>query len=597
MSILPSLAEAVRLLEKGDLAGSEAAATAILAREASPDALHLLAVIRIQQNRGEDALSLLNRSLKARPGHPHVLLNLAKTQRLLGRGAEAAATLQAAIAAHPGLVEAWHELGMLKLQAGDNRGAQECLRQALTLDPGHLLARLWLGVSLRNDGQAGEAEKILAEGLARTEEPEMKAAFAYNLAQAHYSQGKKEAALAHFTLAARLDNTLGADVNRADVLEEMLRLEEAEAVLADLIQREPMNAGGHEAYNSLLHRLGRDSEFLKSYDKAPRDAALQTAKAGLLLKAGREEEAAAIFTAVAAADPGNLAAAIGGATALNELKRHGEAFAQLERALVAHPGDPALYQNLAATALRHGDPKKAQSFAEKSLILSPVDQAGLALLGLAWRMQEDERDDMLNGYDELIQIFDLPAPEGFSSMAAFNAELSGWLEARHPKTRAPLTQSLRGGSQTRGFMFGQGHELVEKLRGRIDDAIAQFIAGLRPDDRHPFRGRRHGGFRYADSWSSRLKDCGFHINHIHPGGWISSCYYVALPEVVKDQEQKQGWIKFGEPNFDVGLGIKRAIQPVPGRLVLFPSYMWHGTVPFHENAVRTTIAFDAVPRG
>jgi hypothetical protein len=34
---------------------------------------------------------------------------------------------------------------------------------------------------------------------------------------------------------------------------------------------------------------------------------------------------------------------------------------------------------------------------------------------------------------------------------------------------------------------------------------------------------------------------------------------------------------------------------VPGRLILFPSYMWHGTVPFRATAARTTIAFDAVP--
>jgi len=30
-------------------------------------------------------------------------------------------------------------------------------------------------------------------------------------------------------------------------------------------------------------------------------------------------------------------------------------------------------------------------------------------------------------------------------------------------------------------------------------------------------------------------------------------------------------------------------------LVLFPSYTWHGTVPFHDKAARTTIAFDVVP--
>jgi hypothetical protein len=29
--------------------------------------------------------------------------------------------------------------------------------------------------------------------------------------------------------------------------------------------------------------------------------------------------------------------------------------------------------------------------------------------------------------------------------------------------------------------------------------------------------------------------------------------------------------------------------------VLFPSYMWHGTIAFRGEASRTTIAFDAVP--
>jgi hypothetical protein len=29
--------------------------------------------------------------------------------------------------------------------------------------------------------------------------------------------------------------------------------------------------------------------------------------------------------------------------------------------------------------------------------------------------------------------------------------------------------------------------------------------------------------------------------------------------------------------------------------VLFPSYMWHGTIPFRSSQHRTTIAFDAIP--
>ena len=36
------------------------------------------------------------------------------------------------------------------------------------------------------------------------------------------------------------------------------------------------------------------------------------------------------------------------------------------------------------------------------------------------------------------------------------------------------------------------------------------------------------------------------------------------------------------------------IQPEPGMLVLFPSYMWHGTAPFFSDETRLTCAFDLV---
>ena len=179
-----------------------------------------------------------------------------------------------------------------------------------------------------------------------------------------------------------------------------------------------------------------------------------------------------------------------------------------------------------------------------------------------------------------------------------DTELNAWLDRVHPATREYLNQSLRGGTQTADLLFGKGHVLVEKIRARIDEAVERYITEMHEDDRHPFLSRRGKGFRYSGSWSSRLRDCGFHVNHVHPLGWISSCYYVAVPKAVEDAGARQGWIKFGEPGLDVPLkdSIRRAIQPRPGRLVLFPSYMWHGTLPFHDAQPRTTIAFDVVPK-
>jgi hypothetical protein len=183
-------------------------------------------------------------------------------------------------------------------------------------------------------------------------------------------------------------------------------------------------------------------------------------------------------------------------------------------------------------------------------------------------------------------------------MAEFNAELNAALDKVHIDKREMLNQSLRGGTQTLENLFSRGHPLVDMLQKRIDEAVTAYIGGLKDDSRHPLLSRRTRDFAHAGSWSSRLHDCGFHANHFHHRGWISSAYYVDLPDSVINGNDQQGWLKFGEPAFPTELkaAAARAVQPKVGRLVLFPSYMWHGTVPFHADSARTTIAFDVVPR-
>jgi tetratricopeptide (TPR) repeat protein len=275
--------------------------------------------------------------------------------------------------------------------------------------------------------------------------------------------------------------------------------------------------------------------------------------------------------------------------------RYAEAVGVLENLSTRFPDSAEIYCNLAGALSQAGDPEKANAMAVRALDMEPVNQFALAMLGTSWRLMGDARDEHLNGYDEFVQLFDLEPPDGYPDMASFNRELGQYLATLHPPVREYLRQSLRGGTQTRGNLFGAGHVLVDKLKTRFDEAVARYIDSLRPDKRHPFLSRKAAGFDISGSWSSRLRDSGFHINHLHPGGWISSCYYVDLPDVVRNDVERQGWIKFGEPSFDAGLAIRHAVQPVVGRLVLFPSFMWHGTVPFHDSHARTTVAFDVVP--
>jgi hypothetical protein len=65
-----------------------------------------------------------------------------------------------------------------------------------------------------------------------------------------------------------------------------------------------------------------------------------------------------------------------------------------------------------------------------------------------------------------------------------------------------------------------------------------------------------------------------------------------LPDSGAGGADHAGWLALGEAS-EVGVDLPplRLIEPKPGRLVLFPSTMWHGTRPF-EAGERLTVAFD-----
>ena len=102
--------------------------------------------------------------------------------------------------------------------------------------------------------------------------------------------------------------------------------------------------------------------------------------------------------------------------------------------------------------------------------------------------------------------------------------------------------------------------------------------------------------RFAGSWSVWLTSGGYHTNHVHPDGWISSALYIVLPSDLGEAEA--GFLALGQPQEQLKLDLPptRTIAPKPGRLALFPSWMWHGTRAFGDGE-RMTVAFDvAMPR-
>lgn len=594
------LVTATNALQSGNLMAAEMALAPFFARQlpADPDLINLAGTLRMSQGRLGEAAELFNQAVKISPREPTFTFNLGLALSRLGRLEEAETALRATLKYKPDLVAALFELGALLHRAGKLGEAETRIRQVLKSAPTPY-AELALAAILVDAGRPDEAEIAAGRGLATANERRLKAQLYLQLAQALRRQRKDSEALPALDSAQVLDPTLpNLARHRAETLQNLNRFDEALAIFEKEIARAPSDPGLHLDYNALLYQLGRTADLLKSYDRAPQSRELLLGKAFLLAREKRHEEAHAIYAGLTARNPDDRLAAIGAAQVMTAMGRHGEALAQFEAVLARHGSEAKLLSLAAEPALLSGDPEKAARFCEEGWAKAPENGSSLAMLSIASRMMGDDRDETLNGYDSLVRIFDLEPPEGFSDMASFNAELNAELDRIHPKSRELIDQSLRGGTQTPGHLFPAGLPLVTKLKQRIDEAVARYIAELGEDSSHPLLSRRVRTFRYAGSWSSRLHDSGFHVNHYHPDGWISSCYYVAVPDAVKEETAKQGWIKFGEPAFDAGLKnpVRRTIQPAPGRLVLFPSYTWHGTVPFHDKAARTTIAFDVVPK-
>ena len=162
----------------------------------------------------------------------------------------------------------------------------------------------------------------------------------------------------------------------------------------------------------------------------------------------------------------------------------------------------------------------------------------------------------------------------------------------------PLEQSLRGGTQTDGDIFTHIDPVLVQMREAIRDTVAEHAAQLpERDPTHPLLAPPRDRIDFTGGWSVRLREGGFHANHVHPMGWISSALYVVLPEDLGREEA--GYLTIGDanaPTFKVDVPPFRTVEPKPGRLVLFPSYTWHGTRPFGAGE-RITVAFDvAVPK-
>ena len=261
------------------------------------------------------------------------------------------------------------------------------------------------------------------------------------------------------------------------------------------------------------------------------------------------------------------------------------------------PDNIVVMGSLITALLMQGKAKPALDAARAMRQREPNRQHWIAYEATALRLLGSDEYDKLVDLDRFVRPYKLPVPEGFDSIEDFNAAFLQALDQWQPYVTHPLDQSLRDGSQTPRDLTCIDDPVVRAYVEALDQPIRQYMKDVGDSPDHPLTARNTGNYRITGSWSVRLHGGGWHVNHVHPEGWISSAYYVAVPEETKGDNDKAGWIKFAEPPFATipPLPPQKWVRPEAGLLVLFPSFMWHGTAPIFDDSERVTAPFDAVP--
>jgi tetratricopeptide (TPR) repeat protein len=593
----PHLVQAAELLRAGQLPQAEAACRGMLqqAPQNAP-AMHLLGLIRNAAGDVANAEHLIRASIDLEPQQAEFRVNLAKVLRRTRRLEEAEQAYRAALVIDP--VNRPARLGLVHIltEKGQHTAAEAQCRTLV--DAASEDAEAWaaLAGTLGNQFRLVEAEAAYRKAIGAG--PQHAPAH-HNLGAILTQMERAEEALAALTHAESL-GLKGPQLymNKGRALAQLCRLNEAEDAFLAAVKLDPRNLNAQ----SLLaqHRFMRgDPRFARDLigtaTATPGDLNIRMLLADLLRRAGDLAGAEQLMRDALRQVPSpRIRAAL--ASTLHEAGKLKEAEMEALEAAAAAPRDMLAIESLVAVQLSLGRHEEALPFIRVQRARQPHDQRWIAYEATAARLAGDSLYGDLYDYERVVKLFEPEPPPGWSSMQELNAALVQVLATRHPFTAHPLDQSLRNGSQCARSLLADPDPVIQAVLKAFAGPLESYCYSIGNDPRHPLSARNTGNGVLTTCWSIQLRRDGFHLNHVHAEGWISSAYYVSVPEEADDTTLMSGWLKFGEPRLSVpGAKPERVVQPKAGQLALFPSYMWHGTNPIHGPVPRLAIAFDALP--
>jgi len=489
------------------------------------------------------------------------------------------------------------EKGVDLMRQGAFADAEKIFQKILVKSPEEPTALEALAVILMEQGNLSAAIEKFNQALqSGSERPDLH----YNLGNAYAAGGRfSEAETAYRRAVALEDGFIEAWFNLAEVLEKLDRLEESITAYEKVLELDSDLAPGLTNLGCVLTEAGRLDEAIAAFEKSielePAFPPTHTNLGNAHKYAGALEAAIAAHREAIRLAPGYADAHYNLGTALSMAGEFVEAEKTFHSALKFGPSLSRAKLALGAAQIGLGKAEAAIGLCDAA---SPDDCEMLALkpFALAAHGLGDEARSFAD-YDRFVDMSALSVPSGYESLDAFNDRLVDHILEHPSLAHAPTSHATVNGKHT-------GNLLVEP-KGPFADfeevlwqAVGAYQTGLSQSAGHPFRGDRE--LAELVVWAIVMESEGHQVPHIHPTGWISGVYYPRLPafEAAAREDAAAGCLEFGAPPPDIpfaGEPHLKTVRPEEGKLVLFPSYFYHRTIPFEAETARVSIAFDFRP--
>ena len=164
----------------------------------------------------------------------------------------------------------------------------------------------------------------------------------------------------------------------------------------------------------------------------------------------------------------------------------------------------------------------------------------------------------------------------------------------HSRVSKKPQSLLSKGVQSSGNLFNLEYSSIQKLKKIILKRIDKYRESYKTSNvnyikKWPKKFNLYGWVILMDSGGSLLP-------HIHKEGWLSSSIYLKRPE---RNEKNDGDIKFSLHGGNYPSNGKNFPEKIinidEGDMVMFPSSVFHSTIPFASSKKRVTFAFDIIP--